>query len=84
MENNGLIALGNLTLTVIYQNATSERFQFCSDPTGAVSCGSGNLTLTQSQLAAFNITIGGSNYDSIKLSSNCTSAYDTAERGDVS
>lgn len=84
MENNGLIALGNLTLTVIYQNSTSQRFELCSDPAGAASCSSGNLTLTQSQLAAFNITIGGSNYDSIRLSSNCTSAYDTADRGDVS
>jgi flagellin-like protein len=84
IENNGLIALGNLTLTVIYQNASSQRIQLCSDPTGAASCSSGNLTLTQSQLAAFNITIGGSNYDSMKMSSNCTSAYDTADRGDVS
>lgn len=83
MENNGLIALGNLTLTVIYQNATSERIEMCSSSSGAASCASGNLTLTQSQLAAFNVTIGGSNYDSIRLSSNCTSAYDTADRGDV-
>ncbi|MBI4894668.1 MAG: hypothetical protein HY833_02955 [Candidatus Aenigmarchaeota archaeon] len=84
MENNGLIALGNLSLTVVYQNASSERFQLCSTAAGAASCGSGNMTLLQSQLAAFNITIGGPNYESIKLSSNCTSAYDTAERGDVS
>lgn len=85
MENNGFgIALGNLTLTVIYQNATSEAIQLCSSSTGAASCSSGNMTLLPAQLTTFNVTIGGSNYDIIKLSTNCTTAYHTAQRGDIS
>jgi len=85
MENNGFgIALGNLTLTIVYQNATSQVIKLCSTSTGAVSCQAGDMTLLPAQLTTFNVTIGGSNYDTIKLGTNCTTAYHVAQRGDIS
>jgi flagellin-like protein len=84
MENNGLIALGNISISIVYQNATSERISLCNGPSGAVTCSVANLTLTQSQQTAFNVTISGANYDTIKATSNCTTASDSADRGDVS
>jgi flagellin-like protein len=85
IENNGFgLALGNLTLSIVYQNATSQSINLCSTSTGAVSCGVGNMSLIPAQLTTFNVTIGGSNYDIIKLSTNCTTAYHTAQRGDIS
>lgn len=84
IENNGQIALGNITLSVVYQNATSQNVGLCSDPTGAVSCSVANLTLTVAQQAAFNVTIWGSNYGSVKVVSNCSSVGDTVSRGDIS
>lgn len=84
LENNGQIPLGNITLSIVYQNATSQTIALCTDPTGASSCSVANLSLTVAQQAAFNVTIWGSNYDTFKAITNCTSVSDSADRGDVS
>lgn len=83
IENNGQVPLGNFTLSVVYQNATSQTIQICSAPSGSVSCPVSNLTLTTSQQAAFNLTIWGSNYNTVKVATNCSSVSDTADRGDI-
>jgi len=84
VENNGQIALGNLTLNIIYQNATSQVINLCTAAVGAASCSVSNLTLTVAQQTAFNVTIWGSNYDSVKMVTNCSTVSDSASRGDIS
>lgn len=84
IENLGQIALGNVSLSILYQNASSQNVKLCNDPTGSVSCSVANLSLTVAERVGFNVTIWGSNYDTIRLSTNCTGVTDTATRGDVS
>lgn len=81
--NTGTIALGNISVSVVYQNASSQNVNLCTDPSGSASCGVANLSLAVSDQAAFNVTISGSNYDSIKIKTNCSSVGVTAQRGDI-
>ena len=83
IENNGQIALGNMRVSVIYQNATSQTINLCDGVSGSVECSTANLTLTTAEQSTFNVTLWGANYDEIKISTNCTAASDTVERGDV-
>lgn len=84
IENNGQIALGNFTLSIVYQNATSENIELCAPASGAVNCTTSNLSLAVSHQATFNITIAGTNYQEIRATTNCSSVVDTAKRSDVS
>lgn len=84
LENIGQISLGNISLSIVYQNASSQSVKLCNDPTGSVSCSVANLSLATAEQQAFNVTIWGSNYDSVKASTNCSSVSDTAQRGDIS
>lgn len=84
IENIGQIELGNITVSIVYQNATSQTIELCNSATGAVSCSAGNLSLGIAEQAAFNVTIWGSNYDEVKVSTNCSAVSDTVERGDIS
>jgi FlaG/FlaF family flagellin (archaellin) len=84
LENIGQIALGNLTLSIVYQNASSQNVRLCNDPSGSISCSVANLSLSVAERVGFNVSIWGSNYDSIKVSTNCTGVTDSASRGDVS
>ena len=84
LENTGLTSLSGIGISIIYLNATSQSINLCTPASLAVSCSSGNLTLTNSQPATFNVTIGGSNYNEIRASTSCSGVFDTATRGDVS
>lgn len=81
--NTGTIALGNLTLNIIYQNATSQTIGLCTDPTGSASCSVGNLSLAVSDQVAFNVTIWGPNFESGKIRTNCSSSGFPFIRGDI-
>lgn len=83
IENNGQISLGNITLRIVYQNATSESVGLCSSATGAVSCSVGNLSMMPSDQSSFNVTIWGGNYDTVRITTNCSTVSDSASRGDV-
>ncbi len=82
--NNGQIALGNMTLSIEYHNASSQQIELCSPATGIVSCTVSNLSLKAAERGTFNITIGGSNYKEITVTSNCSSVIDTSVAADVS
>lgn len=84
IENTGQIAVGNITISVVYQNSTSQTVKLCNDPTGSVSCSGGNLSLDIAERVGFNVSIWGSNYESIRVSTNCSQVSDTADRGDIS
>jgi flagellin-like protein len=84
IENTGQIAIGNVSISIVYQNSTSQTIKLCTDPTGSVSCTGGNLSLDIAERVGFNVSIWGSNYDSIRIGTNCTQVTDTADRGDIS
>lgn len=83
IENIGQIALGNITLSIIYQNASAQTINLCSSTSGAVSCVAENLSLDVSEQSAFNVTIWGDNYESVKIITNCSAVSDTLQRGDI-
>ena len=84
IENNGQIELGNISISVVYQNATSEKIQLCKSGITGQSCAVSNLTLRISEQQSFNFSLNGSNYDEIRAISNCSNVVDTAKRVDVS
>lgn len=73
--NDGAIALGNLTLHIIYQNGSQEKFEL-NDSAGD------RLALNAGYLATFNISVS-SNYDSIIILTNCTDKTDEKERNEI-
>jgi len=87
ITNIGSVTLGNLSLTITYQNATVVQ-KFCLNISGSTvgsipSPCTGNLTIGPSELTSFNISIGGSNYDVIRLVSNCTGVTASVDSGSV-
>lgn len=76
VKNNGRIVIGNITLQVIFQNISLLTVDL-NDTAG------NPLSLKPGQLATFNQSIGGSNYDKIWIFTNCTGVTDLAERSDV-
>lgn len=84
VENNGQIDLGSISLSIIYQNATSEKIQLCKSGITGQSCATSNLSLRVSEQQSFNFTLNGSNYEEIRVITNCSNVVDTAKRVDVS
>lgn len=83
IENTGSITLGNISLQIVYSNLTTQKFELCLEDGIAKSCSLSNLTLSPRDLIYFNISIS-SNYDKIRVLTNCTSVYFEAESSDVS
>lgn len=73
--NDGPIALGNLTVYIIYQNASQQKFEL-NDSAG------NKLALNAGYLATFNIS-ASSNYDSVIILTNCTEKIDKKERNEI-
>lgn len=86
LTNTGSISLGNLSLTITFQNATTTQKIYLqslgSSVNGTPSC-CGNLSLGPSEITSFNVTIGGSNYDTIRVVSNCSGVIASVDSGDV-
>ncbi len=86
IENTRQISLGNLTLQIVYKNQTVQKNDLCSSGAGggsAISCANSNLTLAVRDVATFSIS-AWSNYNKIRIKTNCTSVYDELDTGDVS
>jgi len=86
ITNQGTVSLGNLSLTVIFTNSSNTQnlyLQLQGSSVGAISTCCSNLTLSASMIQAFNITIGGSNYDTFRLTSNCSGVVATADSSSV-
>jgi len=87
LTNTGSIALGNISLTVTYTNATVTQ-KYCLNLTAStvgalLSPCTGNLTLSASELASFNFSIGGSNYDTLRVVANCTGVVASVDSSSV-
>jgi len=74
IANTGSIGLGNITFTILYTNASRE-VRYFENRGGTLfnltSC-CGNFTMIPTDKFAFNISIGGSNYDILRITTNCT------------
>ena len=81
--NTGTIAQGNISVSIVSQNATSQNINLCNSPSGSTTCTVANLSLAVSDQVGFNFTISGSNYDNVKVKTNCSSVGVTAQRGDI-
>mgnify|MGYP000218039353 CR=1 FL=1 len=81
IENTRLVDIGNVTLQIIYANATNEKIYLAED--GSARSGGSTLSLTPREQVSFNVTIGGSNYDRIHVYTNCTNVYADARSNDV-
>ncbi len=75
IKNNGNIILGNITLQVVFLNASQISY--------ALNDSNGFMLLKAGQLGTFNQSIGGTNYDKIWVYSNCSTVNDLAESSDV-
>ena len=80
IKNTNLVDLGNITIQIIFSNATSQQRYLCQN--GSI-CPTRVMALTPGELASFNVSIGGSNYDTIHVYTNCSNVYDDATSGDV-
>lgn len=73
-SNTGSIGIGNITMTILYTNASRE-VRYFENRGGSLfnltSC-CGNLTMIPADKFAFNISLGGSNHDIIRITTNCT------------
>src|SRR3990172_5452125 len=74
ISNSGSIGLGNITLTILYLNSSRE-VMYLQNNGGTLaklaSC-CGNLTMLPADKYGFNVSIGGSNYDILRATTNCT------------
>ncbi len=82
IQNQGQIALGNISVNVIYTNATSQKINLCGPNSLATSCSVSNLTLNIADQATFNVSIS-SNYNTIRVATNCSGVYSTASASDI-
>ena len=85
IKNTGKIDLTQITLEITYTNATRETrcMSYAAGTLINATC-PGNLSIAMQEEYAFNLTIGGSNYDRIRVySANCTNVDSTAKSSDV-
>lgn len=83
IDNTRTVSLGKITLQIIFTNKTIQNVKLCSTPTTTVSCDTANASLSPRETTTFNITTT-SNYEKIRVYTNCSSVYDEASSGDVS
>ena len=83
IENTGTISLNAIQVQTIFKNATSTKVALCGAPSAPFNCSSANLSLSAREASAFNISIGGSNYDDVRVITNCASVYDTVDASEV-
>jgi len=83
VRNSGTISLGNLTLYVLFSNSSQQKFNLCLAGGLVANCSDTyNLTMSPSDIYSFNFT-SNSNYDKIRITTNCSAVYDEATSGDV-
>jgi len=82
IENTGTISLGNISMQIVYANLTTQKNDLCLAGGVAINCTISNLTISPRELYAFNIS-SSSNYNIIRVMTNCSSVYDEASASDV-
>jgi flagellin-like protein len=83
IENTGTIPLGNISLQIIYDNATDQKLPLCLSGSTVVNCTVANMTLKTREQISFNVWIS-SNFEKIRVVSNCSTSFDEVSKSDVS
>lgn len=83
IENTGTVSLGNISIQVIYANKSISTYLLCLSGGVGSNCTAKNMSISPRDLVTFNVSTS-STYDTIRVSTNCSSVYDTANSGDVS
>jgi len=85
VSNSGSIPLGNISLTITYTNASAQKIylQLLGSSVNGTSQCCGNFSMYPNELYAFNVSIGGSNYDTLRLVSNCSGVIATMDSSSV-
>lgn len=86
ITNTGTISLGNISLTITFSNATTTQklyLQLLGSSVNVTPTCCGNVSLSPSELISFNGTIGGSNYDSVRIVSNCSGVVASVDSSSV-
>jgi flagellin-like protein len=81
IRNTNLVDIGNITVQVTFKNATATQTIYLTQ--NGVAGTHSNMSLRPNEIASFNVTIGGSNYNSIHVFTNCSNVYDDSTPGDV-
>jgi flagellin-like protein len=77
IENTNLKPIGNITLQIFWNNATTpQKIYLCQD--GSVCTTASSMELSPGEHATFNVSIGGSNYDKVRVYTNCSEVDDEA------
>ena len=82
IENTGSVVIGDIKLSIILTNGTILENPLCEAGGKVIKCSSANLTLGVREIASFNLS-SSSNYDLIRVSTNCSTCYDEIESSDV-
>lgn len=83
IENTGTVSLGNFSISIIYSNKTVSQYLLCTIGGIGSNCTAKNISLSPRDILTFSLPVS-STYDTIRVSSNCSSVYGQATSGDVS
>lgn len=77
IKNTDLRAIGSITLQIFWDNYTTPNtIYLCQNGT---DCGSSSeMELGPGEFATFNVSIGGGNYEKIRVYTNCSNVDDEA------
>ncbi len=84
IKNTGMVDLSNITVQIIYANASFESIELCKSGISVITCSQSNLTLKQGEEIMFNVS-ASSNYKKIlTYSLTCPTKGDSIESSYVS
>jgi flagellin-like protein len=83
IDNTRQISLGGITLQILFTNKSIQNIKLCSIGGNTVVCNSANASISPRETTSFNVSTN-SNYEKIRVYTNCSSVYDEAGSGDVS
>lgn len=74
IENYGDVPLGEIKLLIYLENGTGLLNPLCRAGGEIISCATSNLTIEPAEIVSFNLS-SSSNYDFVKVTTNCSNAY---------
>lgn len=84
IRNTNMIDVNNITMQVVFQNATPVQTIYLTQSGTAASSAESTLSLKPNEVASFNVSISGSNYYLIDVyTPHCPGVHDEAEAADV-
>jgi len=77
LENTDLKAIGDITLQIFWDNYTTpNKIYLCQN--GSTCVGASAMELEPGESSTFNVSIGGANYDKVRVYTNCSNVDDEA------